>query len=158
MVDALASGALAGAALLLAVAGAAKLVDPSRLAGALAALGWPASGTLVRVAAGAETVLGVATVVVGGRVPALLVAASYLGFAAFVMAALRAGTPLATCGCIGRADTPPSPEHVVVDALLAGGAVLAGAADAPALWDASWAAWPVALVVAVVAYGLLTRR
>jgi hypothetical protein len=158
MVDALASGALAGAAVLLAVAGAAKVVDPSRLVGALAALGWPASGTLVRVAAVAETVLGVATVVGGGRVLALLVAASYLGFAAFVMAALRAGTPLETCGCIGRADTPPSPEHVVVDGLLAGGAVLAGATDAPALWDASWVAWPVALVVAVVAYGALTRQ
>jgi hypothetical protein len=152
------AGLLAGAALLLVVGGATKVVDPSGLEGALAALGRPLPGWVVRLGAVAETGLGAAALVGGGRALALLVAASYLGFAAFVMAALRAGTPLATCGCIGRADTPPSPEHVVVDVVLAGGAVLAGATDTPALWDASWLAWPVALAVAVVAYSLLTRR
>lgn len=151
------AGLLAGAALLLVVAGATKVVDPSRLAGALATLGWPSSGVLVRAGALAETVLGLAALVVGGRPLALLVAASYLGFALFVMAALRAGTPLATCGCFGQADTPPSSGHVLVDALLAGAAVLAAATDAPALADASWLAWPVALVVAATARGLLVR-
>jgi hypothetical protein len=152
------AGFLGGAALLLVVAGAAKVADPSRLAGALAELGWPSSGLLVRIAAGAETVLGVTTLVVGGRVLALLVAASYLGFALFVMAALRAGTPVATCGCFGQADTPPSPGHVLVDALLAGGAVLAAATDAPPLLDASWVAWPSAAIVSAAVYGLLTAR
>jgi hypothetical protein len=152
------AGVLAGAALLLVVGGASKVVDPSGLAGALGALGWPSSGIAVRAGAVAETCLGAATLVVGGQVLGLLVAISYLGFALFVMAALRAGTPLATCGCIGGVDTPPSPEHVVVDAVLAGGAVLAVAMDAPALAEAPWVAWPIALVVAVVGYGLLTRH
>jgi hypothetical protein len=158
VVEAVTAGILAGAALLLVVGGATKVVDPSGLVGALAALGWPSSATLVRVGAVAETCLGAATLVVGGRPLALLVAVSYMGFALFVMAALQAGTPLATCGCIGGVDTPPSPEHVVVDGLLAGGAVLAAAMDAPALVEASWPAWPVALVVALAGYGLLTRR
>lgn len=146
---------LAVAALLLVVAGAAKLVDPSRLAGALDVLGWPSSPLLVRLGAAGELLLGAATLVVGGQALALLVAASYLGFALFVMAALRSGTPIATCGCFAQADTPPRPAHVVIDVLLAAGAVTAAATEAPALFDASWVAWPVAGLVALLALRLL---
>lgn len=109
----------------------------------------------MRVGAGVELLLGVAAVVVGGRVLGVLVAASYLGFALFVMTALRVGAPLGTCGCFGQADTPPRPAHVVVDALLAAGAIGAAVVDAPPLLDASWVAWPVAGVIALVAYGVL---
>jgi len=140
-------GVVGAAALLLVIAGAGKVVDPSRTAGALRALGRPVSGHLVRLAAVGETLLGVATLVYGGRVLPLLVAVSYLGFALFVMAALRSGTPLATCGCLARADTPPTPGHVVVNGLLALGAVVGGATDAPALLDASWVAWVSAAVL-----------
>lgn len=143
---------------MLVAAGAAKVVDPSRTAGALAALGWPSSPVLVRVGAAAELLLGTATLVVGGRVLAMLVAASYLGFALFVMAALRSGTPLGTCGCFGQADTPPRPHHVVFDAALAAGAVLAAWADAGPLADASWPAWLLAAGLAALAYVGLTSR
>jgi hypothetical protein len=150
--------ALLGAAgLLLVAAGAAKVADPSRTAGALAALGWLSAPALVRTGALAETLLGAAALVVGGRILALLVAASYLGFALFVMTALRAKTPIGTCGCFGRADTPPKPVHVTVDALLATGAVAAAATDAPALLDASWWTWPLAAILALAAYGFLTK-
>ncbi|HMG40618.1 MAG TPA: MauE/DoxX family redox-associated membrane protein [Acidimicrobiales bacterium] len=138
------AGVVGAAALLLVIAGAGKVVDPTRTVGALRAVGWPASGLLVRAGAVGETLLGAATLTYGGRVLPLLVAASYLGFALFVMTALRAGTPVATCGCLTRADTPPSVTHVVVNGLLAAGAVAAGATDAPALLDASWPAWVVA--------------
>jgi hypothetical protein len=152
------TAALLGAsALLLAAAGAAKVADPSRTAGALAALGWPSSRALVRGGALAELLLGVAALVIGGRVLALLVAASYLGFALFVMAALRAKTPIGTCGCFGQADTPPKPVHVTVDVLLAGGAVAAAATDASALVDAAWWTWPLAAILALAAYGFLTK-
>jgi hypothetical protein len=152
------TAALLGAgALLLTAAGAAKVADPSRTAGALRALGWPSSPALVRTGAVVETVLGAAALVVGGRVLALLVAASYLGFALFVMSALRAKTPLGTCGCFGRADTPPRPVHVTVDALLAAGAVAAAATDAPPLVDAAAWAWPLAAVLALAAYGFVTK-
>jgi len=142
---------------LLLTGGAAKVADPSRTAGALAALGWPSSPGVVRAGALAELLLGAAALVVGGRGLALLVAASYLGFALFVMAALRAKTPIGTCGCFGQADTPPKPVHVTVDALLAAGAVAAAATDAPALLDAAWWTWPVAAILALTAYGFLTK-
>jgi hypothetical protein len=127
------------AALVLAGAGALKLVDPAMTVGALRALGLPSSPWLVRAGAGAELVLGVVAVVVGGTVPWALVAASYLAFAAFVVAALRAGTMVGSCGCFGREETPPHPVHVVVDLALAAaaaGAAVRGLVPLDALADA----------------------
>lgn len=150
------SAALSGAgALLLIAAGAAKLADPTRTAGALAAMRWPASPALVRIGASAELMLGAATVVIGGAALAMLVAASFLGFALFVVAALRSHTPIGTCGCFGQPDTPPRPLHVVIVVLLAAGATVAAIRDAPALIDASWLNWVAASVIALVAYGAL---
>jgi hypothetical protein len=151
------SALLGAAALLLVAAGAAKVADPSRTAGALVALDWPSSPLLVRTGAAAELVLGAAALVIGGPALALLVAASYLGFALFVMSALRAKTPIGTCGCFGSADTPPKPLHVTIDAALAAGAVAAAATDAPPLLDAVWWPWPLAVVLALAAYGFLAK-
>ena len=110
---------------LLVVAGAAKLVDPSRTAGALRVLGWPSSPRLVRVGAAGELLLGTSALVFGGPVLAVLVALSYLAFTAFVVVALRSDKPIGTCGCFGRADTEPSLTHVVVNLVLAAGALYA---------------------------------
>jgi hypothetical protein len=107
------------AALLLAFAGAAKAVDPAMTVGALRALGLPASRTWVRVGAAGELVVGLLAAAGGWAWIWWLVAASYLAFAAFVIAALRAGTMVGSCGCFGRDDTPPHPVHVVVDIALA---------------------------------------
>jgi len=115
------------AGLLLAAAGALKVVDPAMTAGALRALGLPSSPALVRVGAAVELVLGVAALVIGGAVTWALVAASYLAFAVFVAAALRSGKPVGSCGCFGREDTPPHIVHVVLDLALAGAAVGAAA-------------------------------
>jgi hypothetical protein len=90
------TASLASASMLLVAAGAAKVVDPSRTSGALAALGWPSSPLLVRLGASVELVLGVAVLVIGGQALAMLVAASYLGFTVFVMTALRHGAPIGT--------------------------------------------------------------
>jgi hypothetical protein len=124
------------AALLIAVAGAAKAADPTMTVGALRALGLPTSPQLVRAGAAAELALGLLAIVVG--VPALwwLVAASYLAFAGFVVAALRAGTVIGSCGCFGREDTPPHVIHVVLDLALAGVAVAAAVRDIGAPLDA----------------------
>ena len=149
--------ALGAAALLLLAAGAAKVADPTTTAGALAALGWPSSPGLVRTGAAGEALLGAAALVVGGPVLAALVAASYLGFVAFVVAALRAGTPLSSCGCFGRADTPPHPGHVVVDAALAAGALAAAIAGADPVADAGLPEVAVAVALAAAAYAALTR-
>jgi hypothetical protein len=107
------------AALLLAFAGAAKAVDPVTTVGALRALGLPSSRTGVRTGAAAELLVGLLAAAVGWAWVWWLVAASYLAFAAFVVAALRAGTMVGSCGCFGHEDTPPHPIHVVVDVALA---------------------------------------
>lgn len=114
-------------AALLAAGGASKVVRPATTARALGAMGLPSSPALVRVLAGAELVVAAGALAGGGRLFAALVAASYLGFAAFVLAALHRGTPLASCGCFGVADTPPTAVHVginVVAAAIAGAVAL----------------------------------
>ena len=52
-------------------------------------------------------------------VTAALVALSYLCFFGIVAVARRRGGPLATCGCFGRPDTPPTALHLVIDLALA---------------------------------------
>jgi len=108
------------AALLLVVAGGAKVVDPTMTVGALRALGLPSSPLLVRAGALGEALIGVLAVVVGGAQWWSLVAASYVGFAAFVVVALRRGAMVGSCGCFGREETPPHPVHVGLDLALAG--------------------------------------
>jgi hypothetical protein len=103
------------AAGILALAGAMKVVDPTMTAGALREMGLPSSPELVRLFALGELVLGVLAVIVGGTVVWTLVAASYIAFGMFVVAALRSGAPIGSCGCFGRADTPPHWLHVVID-------------------------------------------
>ncbi|MGH9086213.1 MAG: MauE/DoxX family redox-associated membrane protein [Acidimicrobiales bacterium] len=123
--------ALAAAALLV-LAGAQKLLDPAMTVGALQALRLPSSSVLVRAGSATEVALGIAAVVVGGPVLWSLVAASYLAFAAFVIAALRRGTMIGSCGCFGREDTPPHPVHVTLDIALAGLTLAAaGTIDTP---------------------------
>jgi hypothetical protein len=107
------------AAVLLVAAGAAKVVDPTMTVGALRALRLPSAPPVVRAGALAEAAIGVLAVVVGGALWWSLVAISYLAFAAFVVAALRAGTMVGSCGCFGREETPPHPVHVALDLVLA---------------------------------------
>jgi hypothetical protein len=99
------------AALLLALAGAQKLLDPTLTIGALSALRLPSGAVLVRVGAFVELVVGIVAIVVGGALW-WLVAASYLAFTAFVALAIRRRVPIGTCGCFGRAETLPSWSHV----------------------------------------------
>jgi hypothetical protein len=111
------------AAAVLAVAGAAKLLDPTMTVGALRVMGLPSGPWLVRIGSAAELALGICAVVLGGALLWGLVAVSYAAFAGFVVAALVSGRPIGSCGCFGREDTPPTWWHVVLN-------VLAGAATA----------------------------
>lgn len=142
--------ALAGpfgiAAALLAAAGAAKVVDPSMTAGALRASGLRIGAGPVRLAAAAELGLGAAALAVQSALLAVAVAASYFAFAAFVLRALRLDKPVGTCGCFGKADTPPSFVHVGVNLGLGGIAAAVGSAggvDLPAvIADQPWLGVP----------------
>jgi hypothetical protein len=143
------SAPLAVAAVVLVVAGALKVVDPVPAVGALRQLGLPAGNGSVRAVAVVEVAVGAAALVLAGPVPAALVAISYLAFTGVVIAALRAGTMISSCGCFGRDDTPPDASHVLVNLALA--AVAAGAAisGSPSPWDAVVGAGAVEGVLAV---------
>jgi len=112
----------------------------------------------VRAGSAAELALGVAALTVGGAALWSLVAVSYVAFAAFVTAALRAGTMIGSCGCFGREDTPPHPSHVVLNLVLAAvagaSAVASPAPPLDALADHPGDA-VIAVALATVALGLL---
>lgn len=120
--DALTGGTLAAGALLV-LAGAQKVRDPLPLVRALLSVGVPGRAprwrTPVRVVAAAELLLGLAALVHPSGLPAAGVALSYAAFTVFVLAARARGGVLASCGCFGRADTPPTRTHAAVTAGLA---------------------------------------
>lgn len=59
--------------------------------------------------------MGASALAFDSRVTAVLVAASYAAFAGFVGLARRRGTMVGSCGCFGRADTPPTRTHLAID-------------------------------------------
>lgn len=111
------------AGLLLVVAGMAKTRDPLSLVRALRAAGLrvraPLLARWVRVLAAGEAVLGAGAILLPHPLLAIGVATSYAAFTAFVVRALSSGSALASCGCFGKTDTPPTPSHVAVTAALA---------------------------------------
>ena len=86
------SAPFAVCAIVLIVAGVAKLRAPREAALALGTLGWPASRALVRVLALGEVVLGTVSLFSPGRALAALVALAYAVFAvlSLMLAARRA--------------------------------------------------------------------
>jgi len=121
------AGPFAIAATLLLIGGALKVIRPDDTTGALRALGLPSRPSLVRMGAGAEAVIGAGALAFGDRAFAAAVALSYLGFGVFVAVALAKQLPIASCGCFGRSDTPPTITHLVVNgcaALVAAGVAL----------------------------------
>jgi hypothetical protein len=161
-------GPFLAACVLLVVAGAAKAVRPGDTARAVAVtvrLRPTVVRPLVRSAAAAEVVVGIAGIVRPSPLTAGVVACSYLGFAVFVGVALAHGGPLASCGCFGTPDTPGTRLHVVVDLVLAASAV-AVASTVPAEWlprllaPQPWSGVPIILVsllCAVLTFLALTR-
>lgn len=113
---------LAGCGLLV-VAGALKVGRPWDTVLALTRW-WPSVSArrtriAVRLLAGLEAVLGLVGLAYPDAVAGALVAASYAGFVGVVCYARARGGPLATCGCFGTPDTPPTFTHALIDAVLA---------------------------------------
>lgn len=129
------AGLFIASAILLGAGGLLKLGRPEPTTEALRAAGFLASHGLARTLAAAEIAIGIAAIAYGGTIAALLVAASYAGFAGFVAAALRRGDGVA-CGCFGRADSPPTKVHLIVNLGLTVVAVVAAAQSVPHLLDA----------------------
>jgi methylamine utilization protein MauE len=158
------AGPLLAGAGLLAAAGAAKAARPDDTVRALRQAGLPARRWAVRTLAAVEAVVGLAGATIGGSGPALAVGVSYVALAAFVLVALSRRWPLATCGCFGEPDSPPTVLHVLVDAALGGAALLAGTSGGPspvalAARRPGWGTAMVALasVVAWLSFLVLSR-
>jgi hypothetical protein len=144
------------AAAVLLLAGAAKLVSPEATASAMRDAGLPGSHLLVRGLGGVEVGVGGAALLVAGRLPALALAAAYLGVSAVAWIQRRSG---ADCGCFGVGETPVSGVHLAVNAV----AVLVSAAAAVAvppslptvLGEAPW--WGLPTLAALAVAVLLVR-
>ncbi len=149
-------GLFLAACALLALGGAAKLVQPSPTAQALRAVGWPSHPVVVRVMGLTEAVIGVGAAVTAHPLAAAAVGAAYLGFTGFVVLAMARGSALESCGCFGKVDTPPSVAHIIVDVGAAGIAALVAfepMAGTRTLLSAQPAAgWPLILWVGVTVY------
>ena len=128
------------ASALLAVAGTPKVRDPANTVGALRSIGLRVPPATIRVFGAVETALGVATLLTGARVLAALVALSYAAFSVFLVIALRAGGAVSSCGCVGRADTPPTRSHLAVTATLTVTSTLATVTGADGLATFGWTA------------------
>lgn len=124
------SAPVIAAALLLAVAGVAKLAAPDSTVTALRAARLPANRLLVEALGVIELVVGVAVVVWAPPAAVAVMALSYLAFAAFTWRLLRAQGASASCGCFGARTTPAHPLHVLVNLGVA-------------LWIAGALVWPV---------------
>ncbi|MEO6714313.1 MAG: MauE/DoxX family redox-associated membrane protein [Mycobacteriales bacterium] len=108
------AGPYLASALLLVAAGVLKTARPGATALALRSVGARIPTAAVRAGGGAEAMLGAGAVLLGGRLIAIAVGASYAAFAAFVVVALRRGGVVSSCGCFGTPDTPPTVTHVGV--------------------------------------------
>jgi hypothetical protein len=119
-----AAGPVFAASLLLAFAGVTKLHRPSGTAAALRSAGIDAPRWLGRAVGGLEVAVATWCLAAGTGAASAVVAATYLGFAAFNLRLMTvAGS--ASCGCFGEADAPASSTHVGVNLVLS---LVAGAA------------------------------
>ena len=118
------------AALLLIVAGLAKVFRPVPTAELLASFGLPEVPAAVVVIGIVESVVGVLALVTGGHLLAVATGTFYVGFIVVVGRALATGAE--SCGCFGRVDSPPSWIHVVGNAVFAVASFVAAAGRTPA--------------------------
>ncbi len=153
-------------AVVVALGGALKLGAPAPTVSALRAVGAPGGSALTGVvyAMGLfEVALGAAVLAVAGPFAVAVMGVVYLAFAGFVQLARRADSALASCGCFGQADTPPSGLHVVIN--LASAAIAFAAVAWPVddlatvLGDQPWFGLPFLAVLGIgvgLVYAALT--
>jgi len=121
-------------AALLVVSGSQKLIDGAPTAGALKAAGLPHARPWVVLVAVTEIGIGATNLLASNPGAVWAQAALYAAFGVFVASALIRRLPLASCGCFGKADTPPTWMHLVINVLAVAGAVRQ-ASSSSALWS-----------------------
>jgi hypothetical protein len=140
---------LATAALVLCVAGVAKLRAPGGAVRALSVIGLPGGPVVIRGLGGAELALGIATVIHPGRAQAAAIAALYAVFAVVALVLTRRDS---SCGCFGADERPASVIQSVLSAALAAIALAAVLAPAHGIgWMLARPVVPAAVLVLGVA-------
>ena len=114
------AGPLFIAAALLMIAGLPKITEPGDTVRATRGVGLPTGDTMVRLLAISELLVGLAVLTVGGAIPALLLTVLYAGFAGFIVLAMTRDGAIASCGCFGKADTPPTYAHLFLNTAAVG--------------------------------------
>jgi uncharacterized membrane protein YphA (DoxX/SURF4 family) len=120
-------------AALLVWSGIRKFADPEPTSGALRAAGLPSSRLSVLGLGSVEVAVGTAALLFSGPMFAWAVAVIYASFAGFVALAMSRRLPIASCGCFGKADTPPTWIHLVINLAAVGGAFAHAAAGKSSL-------------------------
>lgn len=150
------------ASLLLAGAGAPKIMRPQGIVRAMRDAGLPTSDSMGRAIGIAELTIAVVAITVGGPGSAVALACAYLGFAGFLTFALLRGG-LESCGCFGVDDSPPSWWHVLVNVVLGAVAIAATIGSVPTISTvadgttaANIAIWLLAATAAWLIYLLLS--
>lgn len=111
-------------ALVLAIAGVRKVLDPAPVVAALRKSGWPSSPLLGRALGVVEMGSSVAVLAVGGALAAAVVGAVYLGFVVFIVSNKVRGADI-PCGCFGESATPPGAAHIAVNVVAVAAAAAA---------------------------------
>ena len=141
------TGPLAIAALVVGIAGSAKLRAPATAAGALLTLGVPGGPRVVRAVAVLELLAAGWCLAAPGRVAAVCLGCAY---AVFAVTAVLLAHRQAACGCFGGGEAPVSAVHWMLSAGL--GIVCALAAAWPPTRATSV---PLAIGVAGAAYAVV---
>lgn len=122
-------GPLLVTVLVLAAAGSLKTLRPQPTATVIAAfplaLGDPARVALARLLGIFEVAVSIWALTTLSSEAFAVVAGLYVLFAAFVLSSLSGSLPVASCGCFGSDDSPPTVGHLVFNAVAAGLASIA---------------------------------
>lgn len=152
------AGILFAAALVLGVAGVAKVMSPDGTRVALRTVGLPSGRLVVQLLGVVELAIAGVGLVVADRLGAGLVALAYLGFAGFSALLLRRSRGTASCGCFGGTDSPITRVHVVLNVIIAAAVVATLADPVPGVGavaaETPWAGIPFALLVVLLAWVL----
>jgi len=117
-------------ALLLLVAGLARIIAPKPASDALGVVGLPSHPLLVRVGSAAEGAIAVTALIAPGPGGPLLLGVPHGAFAVFIVL-LRRQSDAGSCGCFGAEGETPSIRHVIVNGIVAAGCVLATLVGSP---------------------------
>jgi uncharacterized membrane protein YphA (DoxX/SURF4 family) len=111
------------AALVLVVAGGAKLARPTETTPTLRRAGLPSWSAVARALGVVEVAVGASVLISGGRITLAALALVYLGLAVFAGAQRRHSG--SSCGCFGSHSAPLTRRHVAINAVSAAAAATA---------------------------------